>query len=337
MKKLRDFSLDDLGGGINCIDVGASGGVTAEWQPIAHWMNIIGFDPNVAECSRLNALPSGYCSAKFLPYALAGESGQYQLHKTKSIYCWSLLRPRLDEWLSRFAYSDLFEPAGTETISCYRLEEVPELGGMDVDAMKVDAQGVELPILKSGLSFVESSISIETETGLTQNYEGEAAFDQMLAFMDLRGFGLFGIDANHAISRKNRFSKTTRNEQLLWCEAVWLRDYYKATPAERQKLTRAKALRALCLYANRGCIAFGLEAAALFRDLNLITGGEYDTMARDESWWSLPNRGFGLRKAIHPILDYTPRRVLGKLRGKLASSVAFLDQVIMTPHPFKRK
>jgi len=321
----------------NVIDLGASGAVKPEWKPIAHWVNVIGFDPNADECARLNARQTEYLSANFLPYAIAGETREHVLYKTKSIYCWSLLKPRLDEWLSRFAYSALFEPAGTDNVMAYRLDEVRELDGADIDAMKIDIQGLELPVLNSALPFVEGCISIETETGFTQNYEGETTFDQILAFMNQRGFGLFGIDASHAVSRKNRFGKTARNEQLLWCEAVWLRDYYKASPAARQKLTRAKALRALCLYANHGCIAFGLEAAVLFRDLNLITGEEYDTMARDESWWSLPHHGFKLRKAILPILHYTPRKVLGKLRGKFASSVAFLDQVMMTPHPFKRK
>lgn len=337
MKGLRDFTLDDLEGGITAIDLGASGAVKSEWQPIAHWMNVIGFDPNAAECARLNALPSGYLSAKFLPYALAGESGQHVLYKTKSIYCWSLLKPRLDDWLSRFSYSDLFEPAGTEMITAYRLDEVPELAGIDIDAMKIDTQGLELPILKSALPFLGGCISIETETGFTQNYEGETTFDQILDFMNTHGFGLFGIDPNHAVARKNRLSGISQNEQLLWCEAVWLRDYYKMSRVQLKTVTRPKALRALALYANHGCLAFGLEAAALFRDLHLISGDEYDEISRDDTWWRLPHRGMAMRKMARATLDYVPRKVLGRFRRGLFSLMQVIDNVSVTPHPLKRR
>lgn len=336
MKRLRDLTVDDLGGGINAIDLGASGGVKPEWRAIARWMNVIGFDPNAEECVRLNARPSGYLSSKFLTYALAGESGQHLLYKTKSIYCWSLLKPRLDEWLSRFTYSELFELVATEMIAGYRLDEVRELAGIDMDAIKVDTQGLELPILKAALPFVESSVCIETETGLTQNYEGETTFDQILSFMSSQGFGLFGIDASHAVARKNRLSGISRNEQILWCEAVWLRDYYKLPSEKQKKLTRAKALRALCLCANHGCLSFALEAAALFRDLNLITGAEYDVMASGDSWWQLPCKGTGTRKAIQSVLNYVPRRYLGKFRAKLVSLVGLLDNLCTSRHPLRK-
>ena len=336
MKKLKHLTVVDLGGGINVIDLGASGGVQPEWRTIAKWINVIGFDPNAAECTRLNGLSTGYHSAKFFPYALAGETGKRDLYKTKSIFCWSLLKPRL-EWLSRFTYSDLFQPAGTESLWVYRLDEISELMGVDVDAMKVDTQGLELPILRASMPAVESSICISTETGMTQNYEGETTFDQILAFMDSQGFGLFGIDTNHAIARKNSLSSISQNEQILWCEAVWMRDYYRASCEQQKTLTREKALRALCLYANHGCLSFGLEAAALFRDLGLITGAEYDVMATDNSWWQLQSRGTTLRIATRSILNYVPRKILGGFRRRLHSFEALVDNIRTTPHPLRRK
>jgi len=333
MKRLRDLTIDDLGGGITAIDLGASGSVNPEWLPLARWINVIGFDPNEAECRRLNALPTAYHSARFLPYALAGETGPHILYKTRSIYCWSLLKPRLDDWLSRFAYSALFEPVGTGTIQAFRLDEVPDLAGVDLDAIKVDTQGLELPILRGALPFVRHCISIETETGFTQNYEGETTFDEILAFMRGQGFGLFGIDPFHAVSRKNPLSLATRNEQLLWTEAFWLRDYHQSSPAELKLLNRPKALRALCIYANHGCLAFGLEAARLFCDLGLITSGELDS-AGDARWWQLPGRSPGL---VRTALNWVPRKMLGSLRLRLLSLAATVDAVKATPHPLGKR
>ena len=332
MKRLSDISIDDLGGGITAIDLGASGKVNPDWEALARWINVIAFDPNADECERLNAQPSGYRSARFLPYALAGETGPHVLYKTRSIYCWSLLKPRLDDWLSRFTYADLFAPEGTGTVQAYRLDEVPQLANVDLDAIKVDTQGLELPILRGALPFVQSCISIETETGFTQNYEGETTFDEILAFMRGQGFGLFGIDPFHAIARKNQLSRFASNEQMLWCEALWLRDYYQSSPAQLKLLSRPKALRALCLYANRGCLAFGLEAAALFRDLQLISNEEFEE-AQNPSWWTLPGRSPGL---VRGTLNLMPRKILGGLRNRLLSLLNTVDAVRATPHPLKQ-
>ena len=48
-------------------------------------------------------------------------------------------------------------------------------------------------------------------------------------------------------------------------------------------------------------------------------------------------RQCGQEKVAHSILNYVPRRGLGLVRGRLASFLALLDQLSMTPHPFKRK
>ena len=328
MKKLRDLTLEELGGGMTAIDLGASGGIKPEWAAVAKWTHVIGFDPNVDECARLNRQPTGYRSAQFLPYAIAGETGTQTLHKTKAGQCWSLLQPN-QNWLQRFAFADSFAPTGTEDIQVYRLDQVPELAGLDIDAMKVDTQGLELPILESAAAFVDSSIWLETETGMTQNYAGETTFDRVLQFMESRGFGLFGMDTNHPIARRNQLSARARDEQILWCEAVWLRDYYK-TPSELlQRLTRPKALRALCLHASHGCLAFGLEAAALFRDLKLITGAEYDALAQDASLWAMPRPAGGWRALLGAGLNWLPRRHLRMLRSDIAHLAA-------SPHPLRR-
>jgi len=44
--------------GINLIDIGSSGSLDAKWAPIKELINLVGFDPNKAECERQNKLPS---------------------------------------------------------------------------------------------------------------------------------------------------------------------------------------------------------------------------------------------------------------------------------------
>ena len=211
MKKLRDLSVDDLDGGINVIDLGASGDVKREWKPLARWMNVFGFDPNEAECARLNAQPSEYHSAKvFSLRPLRVPAASISFTKPRASIVGRCSNRAMTNGFRALFTPNLFVPDGSVTITGYRLDEVRELAGKDIDAMKIDTQGMELPILQAALPFLESSISVETETGFTQNYEGETTFDQILAFMDSHGFGLFGIDANHAVAPEESLERGSR-------------------------------------------------------------------------------------------------------------------------------
>lgn len=284
MIKISSITPKQIGGGINLIDLGSSGDVPKYWNSIAHLINLFGFDPNKEECLRLSSKKSGFLSQQFFPYAISGESKSFELYKTKDIFCWSLLKPNLS-WLRRFTYSDLFEIESKEIISAFTLADVPELKGIEIDAIKLDTQGLELPILKSSESLLEQCILIETETGFTENYLGETTFDQIASYLRSQGFGLFDINVNHRVARKNSFADKTKNEQILWCEAVWLRDYRKIVSTEKPKLTREKGLKALCIYANHGCYSFGLEMAEYFYDLGILTPEEYRELSTNIELW----------------------------------------------------
>jgi len=310
MFKLSAITPEEIGGGINLIDLGASGDVPNFWKPLAHLTNLIGFDPNEEECARLNNEDSVFLSQRFLPYAIAGESKTFTLHKTRSIYCWSLLQPNLP-WLRRFVYSDLFEIKGTELISAVTLEDVEELTNMkSIDAIKLDTQGLELPILKASEKIVRECILVETETGFTENYIGETTFDQIANYMRSMGFGLFDINCNHRVSRKNTLSEKASNEEMLWCEAVWLRDYCGARSYEDADITREKALKALCIYAKHGCYSFGLEAAKRFNELGVLSAEEYKALASSTLPWILHRREDNSmkRNMLRAMINFIPRR-----------------------------
>jgi hypothetical protein len=327
MKALAKLTTGDIDGGINLIDLGASGKIPDYWKPIAHLVNLIGFDPNEEECNRLNQTVAGFASSRFLPYAIAGETRQFTLYKTNSIYCWSLLRPDL-QWLRRFAYSDLFELTGTETITAYALKDVPEIEGLDLDALKLDTQGLELPILESARDLIGRCIYIETETGFTHNYENETTFLEVGKLMADLGFGLYSLNPNHRVAKKNSLSTKSTQEQMLWCEAVWLRDFKQMEPRQVSGFTAGKALKALCFYANHGCIASGLDAAACFRDAGVITGAEFDQLAQDLSFWRLP-RLTKTERVIRSVAVRVPRRWLTRWTD-------FLLEVQQLPNPLRR-
>src|SRR3989339_839706 len=124
-------------------------------------------------------LSNKYKTAKYLPYAIAGEEGEKKIYKTKSIYCSSLLRPN-HKWLSRFIYYDLFTEIGRDSVSCVTLDYLVCKKNIKADIIKLDTQGLELPILKMGSKILKNVICVETETGFLENYVGETTYSQII-------------------------------------------------------------------------------------------------------------------------------------------------------------
>jgi FkbM family methyltransferase len=317
---------------LNLIDLGASGDSNPYWERLESVTNLFGFDPNREECERLNIKASRFRTHNFLPYAITGTTGEFTLHKTKSMYCWSLLQPNTS-WLRRFQFGAEFEVEGTEAIPGVRLDDVKELNGVDIDVLKVDTQGLELPILKAGERLLRNTIMIETETGFVKNYIGETTFDELAAYMKARGFGLFHINSTRQQPRANALAAFGDNEELLWCEAIWFRDYKNpACQAVLQELTREKALKALCLYASHGCLSFGYEMAELFAGKGLLSASELQVLGSGPAAWRLPQ----VKRA--PIQESRLRFLIRHIPRKFYSPMLYhLNDLKNTPHPFSKE
>jgi hypothetical protein len=199
----------------------------------------------------------------------------------------------------------------TETIEAIPLSEVEQLKDVDVDAIKSDTQGLELPILAGAIKNVKSAFLIETETGFEENYIRETTFQQISTFMNENDFLLFDLNSNHRVSRKNHFSYLTGNGELFYCEALWLKDYISIEKREGLHIDRAKALKALILCANHGCIDYGYELATLFRNNNLITESELNTLREDKSWALIKTNGWKqkLRQVLKTLLNLIPNNL----------------------------
>ncbi len=236
-------TIFDYAADINMIDIGSSGMMDARWRPISKKINLIGFDPNEAECERMNNEPTDLASALYLPYAIGGESGEATLYKTKSIYCYSLLKPN-QEWLNRFSYADLFRLTGTEEIKVRTLGSIKEVAETEVDAIKIDTQGLEYPILSQAKKQMDEAFVVETETGFLQHYKGETTYAQIDEFMRDHNF-LFFTMKSYPIERTTSRPLPDGNQaQPLWCEVVWLKDYPKLIN-QGEIFTKEKVLKAL--------------------------------------------------------------------------------------------
>lgn len=319
MDKMIKKYIDELRHeGINLIDIGSSGSLDTKWAPIKELINLIGFDPNKEECDRQNKLPSQFKSSTFLPYAVHGKDGVETIYKTRNIYCYSLLKPN-KPWLDRFSFHDLFDVQEEEPIPVRAIDKIEELKAFSSDIIKIDVQGLELPILSKAGHLLESAFYVETETGFTENYVGETTFSQLDAFMQANGFLMFDINVNHRISRNNRFKEhPTGKEQILWAEAVWLKDYIgldRQGKFDAKSFNEQKIKKILTLCALEKCYDYGLELAEFFHRKGILSKHDRDALSNIEAWHVHGTGNAGLMVDLLPVS--TKVRILANMLNML--------------------
>jgi FkbM family methyltransferase len=271
---------------LNMVDIGCSGPLNTRWNKLLNEINYYGFDPNKEECERLEKDYKPFRSTKFLPYAISGNNGKSTLYKTKSIFCYSLLKPDMDI-LGRFTFADLFELQGQDEIDAITLDSCPELIDVNIDILKIDAQGLEKFILSGSTRALESALYVETESGFTPNYIGESTQAEVDMYMREKGFLLFDLTL-FKMPYNNEFAHISpSNGQLLWSESVWLKDLIKlyADPGKTlNDADRIVFLKMLVLCAVVGCYDYGLAIAIRALQLNLINQVEFDTLSNFDNW-----------------------------------------------------
>jgi FkbM family methyltransferase len=277
-------------GGIDMLDLGSGGGLDSKWAGLSSLCNLVGFDPNEQECRRMEQAPHGLRSARYLPHAVGDRNGEQTLYLTRSPWCSSLLPPRRD-WLDRLEFHGLFEVVGTEKVNVVTLAAVEEVQARDFDVVKVDVQGMELPILRNCGRLLDQAFAVETETGFVQNYEGETTFGEIDLFMRAQGFRLFDL-TTHRQPRRNPLGRSFRStQQLIVAEAIWLKDYIQlARAGAPQDLTRRKCLAALAICATLRTYDYGFELAQYFCEVGALRKEDCVGLERTGSWILPSNR-----------------------------------------------
>jgi len=287
---------------IDFFDIGCSGPLSKKWTSIISFLNYFGFDPNKEECARLSALPHKYKSAKYLPFAIAGEKGEQTMYKTKSIYCYSLLCPN-HKWLNRFSYFDLFTLTGKEKVDCHTLDDLTERKEVKADIIKLDTQGMELPILSHAGKILQNAFCVETETGFLENYIGETTYSQIDKFMRAKGFLMFDMNIR-SVGRRNHLVNQGRH-QPLWCEAIWLYDYI----GQNKVCSKETAIKALAICRALRFYDYGFELAGFFKEKGIINSDIFSYLENRNNW--------ALSFAEKMYIKYFPERIRMKVKRKI--------------------
>jgi FkbM family methyltransferase len=172
------------------VDVGANRGqfslLCRDMRPAAR---IVAFEPLPAPAAIYGALFAEDAKVTLHSVALAQERGTMDMNISKSDDSSSLLP---------ISKAQIENYPGTERIGSHRVSIAPltdfisagDLIGHGL--LKIDVQGFELEVLKSGQSLLLSFDWIYVECSFVQLYEGQALAEEVIAFLTANGFRLSG-------------------------------------------------------------------------------------------------------------------------------------------------
>jgi FkbM family methyltransferase len=177
------------------IDVGANAG---QWLqsfkstfPNAH---VVSYEPDERAFSQLRQAAAGLRNVECVQCALGTESGTTIFFRNADSVTSSLLVPAKQE--RRLPYAEKLERMDAVDVEVRSLsDELKRLNISDLDLLKTDTQGFDLRVLEGAAREIEEGRIrlISTEALFHAEYEGQAWFHEILAWLTGRGFALIGI------------------------------------------------------------------------------------------------------------------------------------------------
>lgn len=185
------FDAPDHEDALRMVDVGAAQGLDVKWFDVLEKLDVILVEPAAAEADRLELLK--YPRSRILRTALSDKSGEATLFRTRKPGCSSLRKPNR-RVLDRYPIASMFDVVAEETVRCVRYDELYALGEVfSPEYIKVDAQGLDLEVLKGFGQLLNSCLGLEVEAQFYQIYEGQTLLHEMIAYVEPFGLYLRGL------------------------------------------------------------------------------------------------------------------------------------------------
>jgi FkbM family methyltransferase len=227
---------------IHVLDVGAALGEKPIYQGLvdAKAARISGFEPTQAECDKLNTKYGA--PHRFYP-TFVGDGRPQTFHQTRLHLTGSLLAPNQalnDKFQALGEFTELIEKHAVETT---RLDDVNGLS--DVDLFKIDVQGAELMVFEHGPRVLSETLLIQTEVEFVPLYEDQPLFADVDSHLRRAGFAFhtflgFGSRAFKPLVKNKQ--PTAGFRQLLWSDAVYVRDFMRLELLSEAKLKKLALL-----------------------------------------------------------------------------------------------
>jgi FkbM family methyltransferase len=174
------------------IDVGAhEGELTFPFAAADSSLLVYAFEPNLHAASRIMGRLRNYV---VLPIAVTGRDGSAELQVNAYEPSSSLL-PADEAGVKSWITEQEFKVVGTLTVPTMRLDTFMNEAGIDaVDYLKIDAQGLDLEVVKSAGDRLRdvAKVQLEATTVSYRQYEGAPGREVIIEYMNSMGFRLSG-------------------------------------------------------------------------------------------------------------------------------------------------
>ena len=172
------------------IDVGAhEGELTFPFAAADPTLLVYAFEPNLRAAARIMGKLANYV---VLPVAIAERDGAAELHLASYEQSSSLL-PIDEAGKERWVADADFSVVGSVTVPVMRLDTFLNAAGIGaVDFLKVDAQGLDLEVVRSAGERLRDVAKVQLEATIApyRQYEGAADRSSIVEYMTSRGFRL---------------------------------------------------------------------------------------------------------------------------------------------------
>jgi FkbM family methyltransferase len=205
-------------------------------------LDVIGFEPQPAECAKLNALAQP--GRRYLPYAIANGTRR-SFYVTNTGMTSSLLKPNLRIAQLFNSLAEFMQVEEIANVNTVRLDDVAEVRTQGCDLLKIDTQGSEAEILEHASETLKSCLIVQAEVEFVQLYEDQPLFadvDQLLrsqGFMFHRFSGLQGRTYKPLMLNNDPYAAMS---QTLWSDAIYVPDLARLDDLESPALIKLAAL-----------------------------------------------------------------------------------------------
>jgi len=204
---------------ITLVDVGASGGAHERWKDFD--VQYVLVEPD----HRADGISEGETarSTVVVDSALSDANQEIEFHLCQKQTTSSVYSPNA-AFIGLFPDAARFTVVDRARLKARRLDGVlKEKGLQQVDFIKLDAQGHELPILRGVGDFINNVIGLEIEVEFAPMYANQPLFPEVNRFALEHGFTLYDL-RRHFWQRETGRPTTPTRGQLVFGDALYFRE-----------------------------------------------------------------------------------------------------------------
>jgi FkbM family methyltransferase len=179
---------------INCVlDVGANiGQYSMKLRKYGYAGKIISFEPQSKTFQILQENSKKYKNWTVYHCALGAENKTAEINISENTESSSLMEIK-DIHVSA---APTAKYVGKETITIKRLDSIyDELQLQNHNVfLKIDTQGFEMEVLKGAENVLNKIVGLQLELSITELYNNETLYDEIIAYLKQKGFGLYQME-----------------------------------------------------------------------------------------------------------------------------------------------